>query len=125
MRKNPLIVVGILLYIFGIFLPWGPVGTQYETGFSEEGSPGLLAILPAILAMIIAYRTSRKQLYFSFFLGILLSLVPIAEIMEIAGNDAYGFSSINYGLYVMIFAVVVQIYGAYKGLKKPTVTENN
>ncbi len=122
--KNPLIVIGILCYITGIFLPWGPTGTQYETGFSEEGSPGLLAILPAILALIIAFKPSKKQLYFSIFLGILLSLVPIAEIMEIAGNDKYGFSAINYGLYLMIFAVIIQVYGCWMGLKKRNEPEN-
>jgi hypothetical protein len=115
--KNPLIVIGILLYMSGIFLPWGPTGSALETGFNEEGSPGLLGMLISVLTLVFAFRTGKKSYYIVIFISVLALLLPMtvwSKIME----SPNGISEVKYGVYIMLISAIITILGGVKGLKK-------
>lgn len=115
--KNPLIVIGILLYMSGIFLPWGATGTALETGFNEEGSPGLLGMLVSILSLIFAFRTGKKSYFIVIFISVLALLLPLtvlSKLMELPN----GISEVKYGVYIMLISAIITILGGVKGLKK-------
>jgi len=115
--KNPIIVIGILLYMSGIFLPWGPAGTALETGFNEEGSPGLLGMLVSILTLVFAFRTGKKSYYIIIFISVLAFLLPLtvlSKIMELPN----GITEVKYGVYTMLISAIITILGGVKGLKK-------
>ena len=115
--KNPLIVIGILLYMSGIFLPWGPTGSAIETGFNEEGSPGLLGMLISALTLIFAFRTGKISYYIVIFISILAVLLPMtvwSKIME----STNAISEVKYGVYLMLISAIITILGGVNGLKK-------
>ncbi len=115
--KNPLIVIGILLYMSGIFLPWGPTGSALETGFNAEGSPGLLGMLISALTLIFAFRTGKISYYIVIFISILAVLLPMtvwSKIME----STNAISEVKYGVYLMLISAIITILGGVNGLKK-------
>lgn len=115
--KNPLIIIGILLYMTGVFLPWGPTGSTLETGFNDEGSPGLLGMLISILTLIFAFRTGKKSYYIVIFISVLAILLPmtvLSKIMELPN----GISEVKYGVYIMLISSIITILGGVKGLRK-------
>lgn len=115
--KNPLILIGILGYMSAIFLPWGPTGSPIETGFNEEGSPGLLGMLVALAMLPFAFRTGKRSYYIVIFISVLAILLPVtvlSRLMELPN----GISLVKYGVYIMLFSAVITILGALQGLKK-------
>lgn len=115
--KNPLILIGILAYISALFLPWGPTGSPIETGFNEEGSPGLLGMLVALATLLFAFRTGKRSYYIVIFISILAALLPITiigKLMELPNGMTY----VKYGVYIMLISTIITVLGALQGLKK-------
>lgn len=121
--KNPLIVIGILLYMTGIFLPWGPVGHDLETGFNEQKSPGLLGMLVALLTMIFAFRTGKNSYFIVIFISIFAFLLPLTALSKIM-EEANGISEVKYGVYIMLISAIITIFGGLKGLKKLKIQQS-
>ena len=115
--KNPLIVIGILLYMSGIFLPWGPIGHELETGFNDQKSPGLLGILVSILLLTFAFSTGKKSYYIVIFISILALLLPMTVLSKIM-ESTNGISAVKYGVYIMLISAIITILGGVTGLKK-------
>lgn len=115
--KNPLIVIGILLYMSGIFLPWGPIGSALETGFNEKVSPGLLGMLVSVLTLAFAFGTGKKSYYIVIFISILALLLPMTVLSKIM-ESPNGVSAVKYGVYIMLISAIITILGGVKGLKK-------
>lgn len=115
--KNIIVLFGIIDYVIGLFLPWGPVGTNLESGFNNEASPGLLGILPAIIAIIFALKSSKKSTIYTIVFGVIMMLYCVLVFIQsskLAGND---YLTHKYGLYLMILGSFVVIFGSYKKLK--------
>ena len=115
--KNIIVLFGIIDYVIGLFLPWGPVGTNLESGFNNEASPGLLGIWPAIIAIIFALKSSKKSTIYTIVFGVIMMLycvLVLVQTSKLTGND---YLTHKYGLYLMILGSFVVIFGSYKKLK--------
>ncbi len=123
LMKNIIILSGIILYSVSIFLPWGPEGSNLATGFNEEASPGIIAILAVIICFIFGIKSSKKAYLITMIVGVLMLLFPLtifSRVFELSGND---YLAIKYGVYLMISGSILIIYGAYKNRKKSSYSD--
>jgi hypothetical protein len=119
--RNPFITIGILLFMSGVFLPWGPAGTDLETGFNEEGSPGLIGMLTGLISLYFANKTTQKSYYILIILGILSALYPVTLFNKIFESSNSDIGAVKYGVYIMLISAIMVITGSIKGLKKAKI----
>lgn len=123
--KNPLIIIGILLYMSATFLPWGPVGTNLETGFNEEASPGLLGMIVTLIMLLFSFKSSKKSYFIVIFISVMAFLLPLTVLSKIM-DSPYGIDGVQYGVYLMLISTLFTSVGAVAGLKRlknPPVAE--
>jgi hypothetical protein len=115
--KNPLIIIGILLYMSATFLPWGPEGTNLETGFNEEASPGLLGMIVMLVMLLFSFKSSKKSYFIVIFISVMAFLLPLTVLSKIMDSPA-GIGGVQYGVYLMLISTLLSAIGAVAGLKR-------
>lgn len=107
------------------FLPWGPVGTNLETGFNEEASPGLLGMIVTLIMLLFSFKSSKKSYFIVIFISVMAFLLPLTVLSKIM-DSPYGIDGVQYGVYLMLISTLFTSVGAVAGLKRlknPPVAE--
>ncbi|OSA92135.1 UNVERIFIED_ORG: hypothetical protein B2H95_05685 [Clostridium botulinum] len=111
-----LILIGAIVSVVSLFLPWVNAGILSVNGFQQEGYLMLLVFIYPIIKVLKNKTVNMKGGLASLILGLIFML----SFIKTKDTEFFG-ASVNlsaFGMYVMIVGLIISIVGVIKDNKK-------